>query len=229
MKHSLGLCIGIFVLFMVGIIGTNSVSAQTTSEGASLIGSDIINEYGYTGDGIKIAIFGESFDIENQEISKNVSKYETFGRGPDTSIGTMTTCVLQGEPIPDGYTVAAKNECLTYSLLYEKDVFPDPSIGTAAAEVILDIAPDAELYLYATITDEDFTAAIKDVTDNNIGIILITTLRYNDAGPLDGTSFLSKQAELARDNGILWISPAGDSAQKHWGGGFAYEYTRIYQ
>lgn len=88
--------------------------------------------------------------------------------------------------------------------------------GTAVAEIITDVAPEVELYLYAIETDLEFTAAIDEAISQDVDIITMS------AGwphfPTDGTSHITKKIEEAIANDITFVVPAGNFGDKHWEG-----------
>ena len=90
--------------------------------------------------------------------------------------------------------------------------------GTAVAEIITDVAPEVELYLYAIETDIEFTAAIDEAISKDVDIIAMS------AGwphfPTDGTSHITKKIEEAIANDITFVVPAGNFGDKHWEGTF---------
>ena len=90
--------------------------------------------------------------------------------------------------------------------------------GTAVAEIITDVAPGVELYLYAIETDIEFTAAVDEAISKDVDIIAMS------AGwphfPTDGTSHITKKIEEAIANDITFVVPAGNFGDKHWEGTF---------
>ena len=94
--------------------------------------------------------------------------------------------------------------------------------GTSVAEIILDVAPDAELYLYNVETYIEFMNAVDHIISRgDIDIITMSIGWDNSIGPIDGTSIVSQKVDEARDNGILWVTSAGNHANKHWQGTFS--------
>ncbi len=91
--------------------------------------------------------------------------------------------------------------------------------GTAVAEIITDVAPDIELYLYSMETDIEFTAAVDEAISQKVDIIAMSAGWPNF--PTDGASHITKKIEEAVDNGIVFVVPAGNFANKHWEGIFA--------
>jgi subtilisin family serine protease len=93
--------------------------------------------------------------------------------------------------------------------------------GTACAEIIHDLAPQATLYLAKINTDVDLQEAVAWLKDvQHVNIILTSQAWYNLA-PGDGTGELAILAQEARNAGILWVAAAGDARTSHWGGLFS--------
>lgn len=92
--------------------------------------------------------------------------------------------------------------------------------GTACAELIHDIAPDAGLYLVKISTLVDLGEAVDWLISQHVQIIS-TSLGFYNVAPGDGTGPLADLAARARAAGILWVTAAGNDRQSHWGGSFA--------
>ena len=94
--------------------------------------------------------------------------------------------------------------------------------GTSVAEIILDVAPNAELYLYNVNSDIELVNAIDHIIGRgDIDIVTTSIYWFNSVGPTDGTSIVSQKVDEARDSGILWVSSVGNHANKHWQGTFS--------
>lgn len=91
--------------------------------------------------------------------------------------------------------------------------------GTACAEIIHDVAPAAELYLVKIDTDLDLAEAVDYVIAQGVDIIS-TSIGWNGVVPNDGTGFFADLVALARAEGILWVTAAGNFGQTHWSGSF---------
>jgi subtilisin family serine protease len=91
--------------------------------------------------------------------------------------------------------------------------------GTACAEIIHDIAPDAELYLVKIATNVDLAEAVDYLIAQNVDVIS-TSLGWYNLTPGDGTGEFADLARRARDNGIVWATAAGNDRESHWGGAF---------
>ncbi len=91
--------------------------------------------------------------------------------------------------------------------------------GTACAEIIYDIAPQAELYLINYDSDEEFRLAVEYAINNNIDIISCS-MGWLNSSNYDGTGFICDITQNAKDNGILWVNSAGNHAERHYEGIF---------
>ncbi len=88
--------------------------------------------------------------------------------------------------------------------------------GTAVAEIVYDMAPEAQLYL-AKIEDEVDLENAKDKALGNDNIkVIIHSWGWLGTNFGDGTGFISEIANDARANGILWVNAAGNLADSHY-------------
>ena len=91
--------------------------------------------------------------------------------------------------------------------------------GTAIAEIITDVAPNVELYLYTMSTDVEFAAAIDEAISKQVDVIAMAAGWPNF--PTDGQSTITEKVEQAIQNDIVFVLPSGNFANKHWEGQFA--------
>ena len=91
--------------------------------------------------------------------------------------------------------------------------------GTAVAEIIVDVAPDVELFLYTMQTDLEFTVAIDEAISKNVDIIVMSAGWPNY--PTDGKSHITKKVEEAISHDIVFVVPSGNFAEKHWEGTYS--------
>lgn len=89
--------------------------------------------------------------------------------------------------------------------------------GTGCAEVIHDMAPDAELHLLAIDSYFDLDDALQYCIDNNIGIIS-QSLSFRGASASDGTGWECDLMRIAHENGIIWVKSGGNDGSNHWSG-----------
>ncbi len=100
--------------------------------------------------------------------------------------------------------------------------------GTGCAEIVHDMAPDAELHLLKIDDEVDFYEAFDYCIENEIDIITLS-IGTAGSGPGNGTGPLADKCNEARDHGILVVAAAGNSANQteegytfgsHWEGTF---------
>lgn len=89
--------------------------------------------------------------------------------------------------------------------------------GTAIAEIIHDIAPEATLYLAQISTEIEIADAVSWFAREGVHIVNVS-LGSPAWGPGDGTGFVSQVVSLAHGSGILWVNAAGNFGQGHWSG-----------
>lgn len=87
--------------------------------------------------------------------------------------------------------------------------------GTAVAQVIHSIAPEAELYVTSSGTGaQSFIDSLKWFEENKVQVINHSASYL--IGPRDGTSFSSQiVSAFVKDTGILWVNSAGNYALSH--------------
>lgn len=120
---------------------------------------------------------------------------------------------LLGTELPDSVTV--KNFVDS-----ESDSLVDGSTehGTACAEIIHDIAPEAQVYFAKISTSLDFEEAVDWLKDTCQVDIISSSISFTYTSPGDGTGFLADKVRQARDAGILWATAAGNYRTQHWAG-----------
>lgn len=91
--------------------------------------------------------------------------------------------------------------------------------GTAVAEVIADMAPQATIHMYAVDTPESVVAALRHVAQQGYQVCCMSIGLLD--GPFDGTHIVSRQVEATRAAGVLMVVAAGNFAQRHWQGPFS--------
>ena len=89
--------------------------------------------------------------------------------------------------------------------------------GTACAEIVYDVAPEAELYLYKVEDIVDLENAKDRCIQNGVAIVNYSATWVNE-GFGDGRGLICDIVNDAADNGILWVNAVGNYAQKHYAG-----------
>ena len=92
--------------------------------------------------------------------------------------------------------------------------------GTACAEIVHDIAPNAKLYLVNIGTDLEFLNAVEWLISEEVDIISCS-LSWVNAGAGDGTGPINAVVGWAYANGIIWVNSGGNDADVHWMGTFS--------
>ncbi len=90
--------------------------------------------------------------------------------------------------------------------------------GTACAEIIHDMAPDAQLYIAAFDGRPDnWVQAAQWLLSQGVDIISYSGGSHWSSH--DGRSSQSRIVDrMVRDHGVLWVVAAGNEGQKHWVG-----------
>ncbi len=87
--------------------------------------------------------------------------------------------------------------------------------GTGVAEVVYDMAPDAELYLLKIANDVHLGNA-KDYCINNGIQIINESLAWFNVAFYDGTGVICNIANDAYTNGTLWVNAMGNYGNTHY-------------
>ena len=87
--------------------------------------------------------------------------------------------------------------------------------GTACAEIVHDVAPEAELYLYKVADIVDMENAKDRCIQNGVAIVNYSATWVGE-GFGDGHGIICDIVNDAADNGILWVNAVGNYAQKHY-------------
>lgn len=88
--------------------------------------------------------------------------------------------------------------------------------GTAAAQIVADMAPDCDMTLVAADTALSIDSAVTYLISTQVQVVVMS-LGFAD-GPFDGTHRVSQAVNRAREAGIFWVNAAGNWAQQHWSG-----------
>jgi subtilisin family serine protease len=91
--------------------------------------------------------------------------------------------------------------------------------GTACAEIVHDMAPGATLYLHKVNFATHLGQAVDQAIADGVSVISMS-LGWTIDGPGDGTGFLANIVKKARQNGILFVTAAGNEADETWHGIF---------
>ncbi len=89
--------------------------------------------------------------------------------------------------------------------------------GTACAEIIHDMAPEADFFLANVGTDGEWAVAVDWFIGHEVDVISCS-LGWLHTGPGDGTGSINDKVADAHAAGITWASAAGNQARNHWSG-----------
>ncbi len=88
--------------------------------------------------------------------------------------------------------------------------------GTAVAEAVYDIAPQAELYLYRISDLTDFENAVDACIANGVHVVNHSMAWFNVGGYYNGTGLVCDIVDQGISAGLLWVNSAGNSALDHF-------------
>jgi hypothetical protein len=104
---------------------------------------------------------------------------------------------------------------------FRSDLRLDTNVhGTACAEIVHDMAPDAQLYLVNFNTDTEQHQAVDWLIAQGVNIISYS-IGWANAGDGKGTGPIVEDVKKAANAGISWCSAAGNDAYVHWEGTFS--------
>ena len=181
-----------------------------------LLRVDVWNQREYDGEGVKVGVI----DVGFSELS-----------------------TLQGSELP--YNI--NFQCYSgsnYSNISFSHCETITDHGTAVSEIIMDIAPKAELYISNPSTRGRFKHAVEWMVAQEVDVINFSA-GFSWDGPGDGTSPFSNSPLVtvgyATANDVLWVSAAGNENGNTWTGEFgsgevanfhyfddAYNYNPVY-
>ena len=98
--------------------------------------------------------------------------------------------------------------------------FDSSEHGTAVAEVVHDVAPNAQLYLICVDSEVTLAQAEQFVVANGIRIVNHSVGWYGDSrgDGSGGPGTPDATVADARAHGVLWVNAAGNDTQTHWSG-----------
>ena len=166
------------------------------SQGVTAHAANAWHTAGYTGQNVKVGVIDAGF--------------EGFG-------------ALMGSELPANVTA----RCYTgigVSTSNLANCETDGSHGTAVSETLLDIAPDAALYIANPLTKGDLRTAVDWLVTQDVDVINMS-LGWTWDGPGDGTSPSSDSPLISVDTaisgGAIWTDVAGNEATATWFGAFS--------
>jgi hypothetical protein len=170
--------------------------ADVISQGAAVHGSPNWNANGFTGAGVKVGIIDGGF-------------------------------IGYGSLIPAELPTPAAVRCYTGVGAFSSD-FADCQTGTdhgaAVAEALVDIAPQAQLYLANPVSALDLHATIDWMASQGVKVISRSMSNLWDGlgdGSSPDTSSPLGAVNKAVNGDIIWLNSAGNTGEAAWLGGYA--------
>lgn len=167
--------------------------SEVVSEGVNLTGASLYQASGYAGQRVNVAIV----DLGFARLS------EAIRAGALPSSVNKIDCT-QPECTPASFSSEVEDH------------------GTAVAEIVYDMAPDAQLYLIKVDGVIDLMNAKDYCMANGIRIIN-HSVGWVNMNFYDGSCYYDNPvctANHAYKNGILWVNSAGNEARSHYGATF---------
>lgn len=166
-------------------------SGSVTTEGDALLRANELRAKGITGKGVRVGIIS---DGSNDWVSARTS-----GDLP-TTVTRYGSCSTR---------VADPQQCIRSNSCNE---------GTAMAEIIHDIAPDAELAIAAVGTSLEFMQRLDQLANQFEADVIVDDLGFFGEPYFEDGELA--QAVAALPEHILYISSAGNSANNHYENGY---------
>ena len=172
---------------------------EATGDVPTVVNSAEWNALGHTGAGVKVGVIDAGF-----------RRYAALGAEVPAPAGEK--CEQD-----------APTDCL--SAVADNQDYRRPSRqGTAVAEAIHDIAPDAQLYLAAASSRGELSEAVDWMTAQGVDVINMS-LSWPWDGPPDGSSPYENGVGVLIDKavrgGAAWVNSAGDRGRFAWSGEYA--------
>jgi len=161
-----------------------------------------------------LAVTSEGVSLTGANLWHDLEPYRTNSSGLKVCIldlGFMGYASLLGVELPASVR--------TRSFRTDGDLSAGSVHGTACAEIVHDMAPDAELYLVNFSTELQQRQAVDWLISEGVDVISYSISWFN-AGDGRGTGPVCEPVKKASNNGILWAAAAGNYAQDHWEGTF---------
>jgi subtilisin family serine protease len=140
--------------------------------------------------------------------------------GTDVRVGILD-CGFKGYTALLGVELPIDVEVKTFVRGLSDPNLSQEKHGTAVAEIMHEVAPDAQLFMadYGCQGGPTQGRAVNWLLAQDVQIISDST--GNAAAPMDGTGWDADLVKDATDKGVLWINSAGNEAERHYRGQYA--------
>jgi subtilisin family serine protease len=123
--------------------------------------------------------------------------------------GFASAADLVGSELPADTTA-------TDFVLERIDSFADPH-GTACAEIVHDMAPDADIVLAGFEDDVTWAQAVDQLAGAGVRIVS-HSIGFDNLFPPDGNNYYTQKVDAAAAAGVLFVTAAGNEGQKYYQG-----------
>ena len=169
---------------------------SVVSQGVALHGADAWHDAGYTGAGVKVGII---------------------------DIGFTGFSALMGSELPANVTARCYTDVGIFTSNLADCEADEGNYGASVAETLLDIAPDATLYISNPLSWADLKTTVDWLVNQDVDVIN-RSVNNTWNGPGDGTSPYAnsplKSVDTAVSSGVVWANSAGNAARRTWHGQF---------
>ncbi len=124
-------------------------------------------------------------------------------------VGFAKASDLVGSELPEGTQA-------TDFVLERLDKYEDEH-GTACAEIVHDMAPDAEIVLAGFEDDVSWAQAVEQLAGSGIRIVSHSA-GFDNLFPPDGNNYYTQKVDAAAAAGVLFVTAAGNEGQKYYQG-----------
>ena len=177
------------------------IAQQVAGHGPPVHGSTAWNQAGFSGQGIKVGVIDSNFGFNDFMGLMGTELPSTVQARCYTDVGRFTSNLSDC-----GNAILGDNH------------------GTVVAETVMDIAPEASLYIAAPLSPGDLQTATDWMVSQGVSVIASAVV-FNFDGPGDGTSPFSdsplKTVDRAVSAGSVWVNAAGNDAQSTWFGTYS--------
>ena len=177
------------------------IAQQVAGHGPPVHGSSAWNQAGFGGQGVKVGVIDSNFGFNDFSGLMGTELPSTVQARCYTSLGKFTR-----------FLAGCENSIL------------GSDHGTLLAEAVMDIAPEASLYIAAPWSLGDLRTATDWMVSQGVSVIVHGVIHEYD-GPGDGTSRFSnsslKTVDRAVSGGIVWVNAAGNQGQRAWFGDYS--------
>jgi len=169
-----------------------------------------------------LAVTSEGVNLTGANLWQSLYPYRNTSDKPKVCIldaGFKNYAGLLGTELP--------SSVITRSFRADGDISANQVHGTACAEVIFDMMPNAQFYLVNFSTDVEQHVAVDWLISEDVDVVSFS-IGYWNAGDGAGTGPICEDVKRATNNGIVWVGAAGNEAQSHWTGTFSDPDNNLY-